>query len=134
HMQPFGCNISRRMRKATFLLHIFGPADGRCLDPAAVAETLRPMRLAFFVGLLLSVAGVAAEESAYRLVENWAQLPAGTKWATMTAVDIDAPGTVYVLQRGAPANVMAFDAAGKLLRVWGDGTFPNAHGLRVDRA
>lgn len=92
------------------------------------------MRLAFLLGLMLSVVGAAAEEAAYRLVENWAQLPAGTKWATMTAVDIDAQGTIYVFQRGAPAKVMAFDPTGKLLRSWGDGTFPNAHGLRVDRA
>jgi DNA-binding beta-propeller fold protein YncE len=71
-------------------------------------------------------------DASYQLVENWAQLPAGTKWAAMTAVDIDSKGTIYVLQRGAPAKVMAFDPTGRLLRSWGDGTFPNAHGLRID--
>jgi DNA-binding beta-propeller fold protein YncE len=70
----------------------------------------------------------------YQLVENWAQLPAGTKWTMMTAVDLDAQGTLYVLQRGEPAKVMVFDPAGKLLRTWGEGMFPSAHGLRVDAA
>ena len=79
------------------------------------------------------VSSVRAAKATYQQVENWAQLPAGTKWAMMSAVDIDSKGTVYVLQRGAPAKVMAFDSAGKLLRTWGEGTFPNGHGLRVDR-
>jgi hypothetical protein len=68
----------------------------------------------------------------YQQVASWAQLPAGTKWGAMTAVDIDAAGTVYALQR-EPAQVMAFDANGALLRSWGDGLFTQAHGLRVDR-
>lgn len=81
-------------------------------------------------GLLAATASAA--EPSYRLVENWAQLPAGTKWGTMTAVDIDARGHVYVFQRGQPSQVMVFDRGGKLLRSWGDGTFPNAHALRID--
>jgi streptogramin lyase len=72
-------------------------------------------------------------EPTYQLVQNWAQLPAGTKWETMTGVDIDSHGTVYVFQRGEPSKVMAFDSKGKLLRSWGDKMFPSAHGLRVDR-
>jgi len=69
----------------------------------------------------------------YQPVTDWAQLPAGTKWGAMTAVDIDAVGTVYALQR-EPGQVMVFDAKGKLLRSWGDGMFTQAHGLRLDRA
>ena len=68
----------------------------------------------------------------YRQIDTWAQLPAGTKWGAMTAVDIDAQGSVYALQR-EPGQVMVFDANGKLLRSWGDGLFTQAHGLRVDR-
>jgi DNA-binding beta-propeller fold protein YncE len=78
-------------------------------------------------------ATVPVGNATYHLVENWAQLPAGTKWETMTAVDIDSKGTVYVFQRGDPSKVMAFDSKGKLLRSWGDKMFPSAHGLRVDR-
>jgi hypothetical protein len=79
------------------------------------------------------VATIRAADATYQLVENWAQLPAGTKWETMTAVDIDSKGTIYVFQRGEPSKIMAFDSKGKLLRSWGDGMFPSAHGLRVDR-
>lgn len=78
-------------------------------------------------------AHVRAAGTTYQLVEPWAQLPSGTKWQTMTAVDIDSKGTVYVFQRGDPSKVMAFDAHGKLVRSWGDKMFPSAHGLRVDR-
>ncbi|HVZ64108.1 MAG TPA: peptidyl-alpha-hydroxyglycine alpha-amidating lyase family protein [Opitutaceae bacterium] len=74
----------------------------------------------------------AADTSAYRQVENWPQMPANASGAMMTAVDVDSRGTVYVFQRGAPARVMAFDPSGKLLRTWGEGTYPSAHGLRVD--
>jgi DNA-binding beta-propeller fold protein YncE len=79
------------------------------------------------------VATIRAADATYQLVENWAQLPAGTKWETMTAVDIDSKGTIYVFQRGEPSKIMAFDSKGRLLRSWGDGMFPSAHGLRVDR-
>jgi NHL repeat len=51
----------------------------------------------------------------------------------MTAVDVDAAGNVYVLQRSEPSKVMVFDARGSLLRTWGEGRFPEAHGLRIDR-
>ncbi len=69
----------------------------------------------------------------YQPVANWAQLPAGTTWGAMTAVDIDAGGNVYALQR-EPGQVMVFDGHGKHLRSWGDGMFTQAHGLRLDRA
>ena len=93
----------------------------------------RPTSLsALLLSAFLQLTKVHAADLPYHAVENWAQLPAGAKWATMTAVDIDSKGTIYVFQRGAPSKVMAFDAQGKLLRSWGDGTFPNAHGLRVD--
>lgn len=85
--------------------------------------------LALAAPVLSHAAGPA---SAWQQVDNWAHLPAGTKWTMMTAVDIDSHGTIYVLQRGAPNQVMVFDPAGKLLRIWGQNTFPNAHGLRVD--
>ena len=94
-------------------------------------------RLRPWVGAIVVVAGsivapAASAPSTYRQIDNWAHLPAGTKWGAMTAVDIDAQGSVYALQR-EPGQVMVFDANGKLLRSWGDGLFTQAHGLRVDR-
>jgi hypothetical protein len=93
-----------------------------------------PLRLLAVLWAAMGLTAVHAADTAYQQVENWAQLPDGTKWAMMTAVDIDSHGTVYVYQRGVPAQVMAFDSSGKLLRSWSyGGGFPSAHGLRVDR-
>ena len=98
----------------------------------------RTRLLLIAVGLFMTLStgelrGLEAGGVTYQRVDNWAQLPAGTKWGTMSAVDIDSAGTVYALQRSEPAKVMAFDASGKLLRSWGEGLFVDAHGLRVDR-
>jgi hypothetical protein len=86
-----------------------------------------------FAAATLLINGVRAAEITYRPADNWAQFPPGATWQTMTAVDIDSKGVVYVLQRGEPSQVMAFESTGKLLRSWGQGAFPSAHGLRVDR-
>jgi peptidylamidoglycolate lyase len=70
--------------------------------------------------------------SGYRLVENWAQLPAGVQWGVMTAVGVDANDNVFAFQRSDPASkVIFFDAHGKYLRTWGENTFTDPHGLRV---
>ena len=46
-----------------------------------------------------------AAESNYKLIENWAQLPEGMKWGSMSAVDVDyRNGTVYVFERGEHEN------------------------------
>ena len=39
-------------------------------------------------------ADVRTAQMVYQQIPNWGQLPAGTKWGSMTAVDIDAAGTV----------------------------------------
>ena len=74
---------------------------------------------------------IARAQRTYQEVTNWAQLPVGTTWQDMMAVDIDTRGDIYVLQR-TPSKVLVFDAKGKFLRSWGDGLFPGAHGLRID--
>ncbi len=95
--------------------------------------TFRLLALMAMAALSTTATPAADTGYPYQLVENWAQLPAGTKWEMMTGVDIDSHGTIYVFQRGMPAKVMAFSPAGKLLRSWDYGAFPSAHGLRVDR-
>lgn len=83
--------------------------------------------------LVVPFAGPSVAQSpAYHLVEPWAQLPAGQQWQTMSAVDLDAHGRIYILQRGVPSTVMVFAPNGRLLRRWGEGLFPDAHGLRID--
>lgn len=68
----------------------------------------------------------------YEKVATWAQLPPGAAWQDMSGVDIDSRGEIYTLQR-TPSKVMVFDRKGKFLRSWGEGVFPKAHALRVDR-
>jgi len=82
---------------------------------------------------LVSSSMLLAAGTTYQTVDNWAQLPPGTKWETTSAVDIDSKGNVYVFQRGEPSKVIVFDSKGKFLRSWGDKMFPSAHGLRIDR-
>jgi streptogramin lyase len=103
------------------------------------ALTQQVTRVAAVAGLLLvaATAGPAqtrAGESRYRKVEPWAQLPPGYSWGTMSAVAIDGRGNVYGFQRDAPTSkVIVFDAQGKYLKTWGEGTFPGAHGMRALR-
>jgi len=97
------------------------------------------MKLRAVIAALLLAAGffarppLHAAEWTYQQVPNWAQLPAGAKWEAVSAVDVDAKGNVYVFQRGEPSKVIVFDSKGKLLRTWGERTFPSAHALRIDR-
>ena len=68
----------------------------------------------------------------YRLVEKWAQLPAGVQWGQVIQVQPDAHGNVWVFHRSDPP-ILEFDASGKLLKSFGAGMFVQAHGLTIDR-
>ncbi len=86
------------------------------------------------ITLVLRSTGLVAAEAPYRLVPNWAHLPAGTAWGVMSWVTTDADGRVYAFQRSDPASkIMVFDANGAFLRSWGDGEFSYPHSLRFLR-
>jgi len=77
----------------------------------------------------------------YRTRRDWGQLPAGTVWAAVTAVEPAPDGTIYVVHR-CMANscagrneppILKFNADGKLLASWGQGMFVFPHGGTVDR-
>jgi hypothetical protein len=78
--------------------------------------------------------------SPYRLVENWAKLPAGLVWGQAIAVDTDPEGNVYVFHRCSSDTcigrtdppLLKFNAAGELLMSWGVGLFARPHGLDID--
>src|ERR1700675_1622057 len=93
--------------------------------------------IAVAMGALATIHPVQAraEESHYKLVENWAQFPPGvTKWGSATGVDVDAHDNVYVLPRNESMPIMAFGRQGKFLLAWGQGMFKTTHFLRVDRS
>lgn len=76
----------------------------------------------------------------YRTVRDWAKLPAGLKWAAVTAVEAAPDGNIYVVYRcnenscdGRPeAPILKFDKSGRLLKSWGAGMFIFPHGATVD--
>jgi hypothetical protein len=82
--------------------------------------------------------------AAYRSVEKWLQLPTGQPLGTISWVDVDAKGVVYVLRRcgtcgqhpkagDSPSVVWKFDRTGKFLGEWGKDVAKEGHSLRVDR-
>ena len=99
-------------------------------------------RLTFaFVGavaalIAIPIAGARAQSPSlpnpYRLVDQWAQLPAGVQWAGVISVDPDAKGNIWVFHRSDP-TILKFDPSGKLAASFGAGMFVQAHGMTIDR-
>jgi sugar lactone lactonase YvrE len=97
-----------------------------------------------------SVAGLAMAQgpgpnsypNPYRTVENWAQMPEGRTWGSLSAVDIDRDGkSIWIAERCGGNScagktdppVMKFDASGKLVKSFGEGMFIFPHGMGVDK-
>src|SRR5579864_3425182 len=74
-------------------------------------------------------ANLFAQSNPYRMVENWAKLPAGRTFGYVSAVDVDRAGNVWALERcGANscagsdlAPILKFDPSGKLVKSFGAG-------------
>ncbi len=92
----------------------------------------------------LRAAGVS-----YERTQKWLQVPAGQQFGTVSWVDVDQDGNIYVLRRtplpgrthpirtfqnaDPPGSIWTFDSTGKFVREWGKGMAIEGHGLRVDR-
>ena len=82
-----------------------------------------------------------AQTNPYHRVENWAKLPEGRKWGSVSAVSVDAKGNVWAFERcGANscdgsdlAPILEFDSSGKLVKSFGAGMFVFPHGIYVDK-
>jgi DNA-binding beta-propeller fold protein YncE len=100
--------------------------------------------------LAVSMAGPAAAQSSaprndlpqpYKTTRDWGQLPPGTKWAAVTAVEPAPDGTIYVIHRCVANScagrkeppILKYDPSGKLLMAFGEGMFQFPHGATVDR-
>lgn len=111
--------------------------------PMAVSASIAALCLAVFSQAAFSQAAAAKTASSqpapapkartYEEVVNWAKLPEGTTWQDTMAVDIDARGNIYALQR-TPFKVLILDSKGRYLRSWDTGNLPGVHGLRIDRS
>jgi DNA-binding beta-propeller fold protein YncE len=97
------------------------------------------------LGLLGQMAGSTAPRNdlpqPYGTTRDWGQLPAGVKWAAVTAVEPAPDGSIYVIHRcfansckdRPEAPILKYDASGRLLKSWGEGMFVFPHGATVDR-
>jgi DNA-binding beta-propeller fold protein YncE len=66
----------------------------------------------------------------YRLEQDWAKLPPGEEFGTVSAVATDSQDRVYAFQRKDPP-VVVFDRNGNYLSAWGHGNFENPHGIFI---
>ena len=97
------------------------------------------------------VAAPTALPNPYKLVDHWAQLPAGMNgghWGEVIRVHVDRHGDVWVFHRcfnvvpagsatcvdRGPANppILKFNASGRLLKSFGAGLFAYPHGFTLD--
>jgi DNA-binding beta-propeller fold protein YncE len=103
---------------------------------------IRPLS-AVVMAALLGQASVAPRNDLpqpYRTTRDWGQLPAGVKWAAVTAIEPAPDGSIYVIHRcfanscagRSEAPILKYDANGKLLASWGAGMFVFPHGATVD--
>jgi DNA-binding beta-propeller fold protein YncE len=73
---------------------------------------------------------VGTGKYSYRLEQDWAKLPPGEEFGTVSAVATDSHDRVYVFQRKDPP-VVVFDREGNFLSSWGNGNFENPHGIFI---
>lgn len=75
---------------------------------------------------------VGSADEPYALAENWGPHLHGIGWGETAGLTIDADGRLYAFTRTGPP-VVEFNAAGDVLKTWGEGQFVYPHGARVDR-
>jgi len=73
---------------------------------------------------------VGAGKYTYSLIQDWAKLPPGESFGTVSAVATDSQDRVYAFQRKDPP-VVIFDREGNYLGSWGNGNFVSPHGLYI---
>ena len=87
--------------------------------------------------------GTRGQESPYRLVDGWAQLPNGVDaWGQTIGLDMDGDGNLWVFHRCFSTScnegrenvtpVLKYDPSGRLLESWGEGMFIWPHGFFLD--
>ena len=73
---------------------------------------------------------VGTGKYSYRLEQDWAKLPPGEEFGTVSAVATDSQDRVYVFQRKDPPGLV-FDRDGSFLNSWGNGNFESPHGIFI---
>src|SRR5258708_22462768 len=70
-------------------------------------------------------------EHRYRVVENWAKLPAGWNLTDVASVAVDGKDRIYLFNRGAHP-IVVLDPGGNFITNLGESLFNPAHGLHID--
>ena len=78
---------------------------------------------------------------AWRMTDNWGQLPDGVVWGQIISVEVDGEGNVYAFHRCSSNTcvdrteppLLKFNASGELLMTWGEGMLVWPHGFHLDR-
>ena len=109
----------------------------------SIAAGLLAAATAFAPGLAWAQSGSPRNDlpQPYTTTRDWGQLPPGTKWAAVTAVEPGPGGVIYVIHRCVANScagrmeppILKYDARGTLLKTWGAGMFVFPHGATVDR-
>ena len=76
------------------------------------------------------MATVGSGKYTYEVIEDWARLPDGMEFGTVSAVATDSQDRVYAFQRAEPP-VVIFDREGNYLSSWGNGRYENPHGIYI---
>ena len=66
----------------------------------------------------------------YKLVQDWAKLPPGETFGSVSGVAVDSRDRVYAFQQKDPP-VLVFDQDGKYLSSWGTGAFVRPHSFHI---
>jgi len=104
---------------------------------------LTPVAVVVAAITIASAQALQGQESDYRLVDGWAQLPDGVEaWGQTIGVEIDSAGNLWVFHRCFSTScnagredvnpVLKYDPSGRLLDSWGAGTFIWPHGFFLD--
>jgi len=87
------------------------------------------------------VAVVAAQDNPYVMEESWAEPPNGRPMGSVSWVDLDAHGNVWVVERCGQnscigrddvAPIHKYDPQGRWVKSFGQGMFVFPHGIHVD--
>ena len=67
----------------------------------------------------------------YSLTQDWAKLPAGESFDTVSALATDSQDRLYVFQRGEGPPVLVFDQASSYINSWQTDLFNRPHGIHI---
>src|SRR2546426_5868998 len=75
---------------------------------------------------------VGSRQLAFRVEEDWEQLPEGYSHRDVAGIAVDSHDRVFVFNR-SEHPVMVYERDGTFIRSWGEGVFNTPHGITIDQ-